>query len=77
MNENTLNKIINIIRHNLSENGMSVSSSPTNSTNPPGQVNIAGLPPDQPPVDLRRGKRKNWNPFFKDLARIQRRKPPQ
>jgi len=27
---------------------------------------------DQPPVDLR--KKRNWNPFFKDLARVQRRK---
>jgi len=32
---------------------------------------------ETPPVDLRKGKRRNWNPFFKDLARMQRRKPPQ
>ena len=37
--------------------------------------NLAGLPPDQPPVDLRKEKRRNWNPFFKNLAKMQRRKP--
>jgi hypothetical protein len=77
MKESTLDKIISIVRDYINEEGMSVSTAPTNTTNPPGQMNIAGLPPDQPPVDLRRGKRKNWNPFFKDLAKIQRRKPPQ
>lgn len=56
----------------LKEDGM-VSGAPTNSTNPPGQINIAGLPPDNPPVDLRKGRRRNWNPFFKNLAQIQRR----
>ncbi len=30
---------------------------------------IAGLPPDNPPIDLRKSKRRGWNPFFKDLAR--------
>ena len=30
---------------------------------------------DNPPVDLRKGRRRNWNPFFKNLAKIQRRKP--
>lgn len=56
----------------LKEDGM-VSGFPTNSTNSPGQINIAGLPPDSPPVDLRKGRRRNWNPFFKNLAQIQRR----
>ena len=28
---------------------------------------------DDPPVDLRKKKIKNWNPFFKDLASVQRR----
>ena len=37
--------------------------------------NLAGLPPDEPPVDLRKGKRRNWNPFFKNLAKMQRKKP--
>jgi hypothetical protein len=30
---------------------------------------------DNPPVDLRKGRRRNWNPFFKNLAKTQRRKP--
>jgi hypothetical protein len=34
---------------------------------------LAGLPPEEPPVDLRKGKRRNWNPFFKNLARVTRR----
>ena len=77
MKESTLDRIISIVRHYIVEDGMSVSVASTNSTNPPGQINIAGLPPDTPPVDLRKGKRRNWNPFFKDLAKIQKRKPPQ
>lgn len=77
MKESTLDRIISIVRHYIAEDGMSASAAPTNSTNPPGQINISGLPPDTPPVDLRKGKRKNWNPFFKDLAKMQRRKPTQ
>lgn len=70
--ENKINRIIDIV-HQLREDGMSVaSSSPTNNAS---SGNIAGLPPDNPPVDLRRGRRRNWNPFFKDLAKMQRRKP--
>lgn len=74
MKESTLDKIISIVRHYIVEDGMSASAVPTNSTNPPGQINIAGLPPDNPPVDLRKGKGRNWNPFFKNLAKMQRRK---
>jgi hypothetical protein len=70
--ESKINRIIDIV-HQLREDGMSVASSaPTNNTS---SGNIAGLPPDNPPVDLRRGRRRNWNPFFKDLAKMQRRKP--
>ena len=73
---NKLDKVIQIIR-TLKEEGMGFSAI-ANVTNPQnGPINIAGLPPDTPPVDLRKGKRRNWNPFFKDLARMQRRKPPQ
>lgn len=57
MKESTLDKIISIVRHCLNEEGMSVSAAPTNTTNPPGQINIAGLPPDQPPVF--KNKKKN------------------
>ena len=75
MKDKTLNNIISIVRNCIAEEGMSASVAPTNLTNPPNQINIAGLPPDNPPVDLRKGRRRNWNPFFKDLAKIQRRKP--
>lgn len=74
MKESTLNRIISIVRHYIVEDGMSASVAPTNSTNPPGQINIAGLPPDTPPVKKKNkyiygtGFRKNW---------MQRRKPPQ
>ena len=76
MKESTLDRIISIVRHYIVEDGMSVSAAPTNSTNPPGQINIAGLPPDQPPmfkgkkknIFLGKGSRKNW---------MQKRKPPQ
>ena len=77
MKDQTLNHIISIVRNYIAEEGMSASVAPTNSTNPPNQINISGLPPDTPPVDLRKGKRRNWNPFFKELAKVQRRKPPQ
>jgi hypothetical protein len=68
-----INRIIDIV-HQLREDGMGVV--PTPPTNNASSGNIAGLPPDQPPVDLRKGKRRNWNPFFKNLAKMQRRKPP-
>lgn len=71
-----INKIISIVK-NLKEESMS-SGAIVNSTNKlSGPINIAGLPPDNPPVDLRMGKRRNWNPFFKNLAKMQRRKPPK
>jgi hypothetical protein len=70
-----VDRLINIVR-NLKEEGASpVIANSTN--NPNGPVNIAGLPPDQPPVDLRKGRKRYWNPFFKDLAKMQRRKPLQ
>ena len=75
MKESTLDRIISIVRHYIVEDGMSTSVASTNSTNPPGQINIAGLPPDTPPVFknkknifLGKGSRVNW---------MQRRKPPQ
>ena len=72
MKESTLDRIISIVRHYIVEDGMSVSAAPTNSTNPPGQINISGLPPDNPPVRKKNkyiygaGFRKNW---------LQRRNP--
>jgi hypothetical protein len=72
MKESTLDRIISIVRHYIVEEGMSVSVAPTNSTNSPGQINIAGLPPDNPPVRKKNkyiygaGFRKKW---------LQRRNP--
>ena len=74
MKESTLDRIISIVRHYIVEDGMSASAVPTNSTNPPGQINIAGLSPDTPPVKKKNkyiygtGFRKNW---------LERRKPTQ
>ncbi len=66
MKESTLDRIISIVRHYIIEDGMSVSVAPTNSTNPPDKINIAGLPPDNPPIKKKNkyiygaGFRKNW-----------------
>lgn len=57
MKNHKIEKIINIIREEMTATG----------------GNLAGLPPEEPPVDLRKRKIRNWNPFFKDLAKIQRR----
>ena len=65
-----INKIIDII-HTLKEEGM-VTGAPTNSL-VGGKIAGTAEAGDSPPVDLR--KKRNWNPFFKNLARIQRRKP--
>ena len=47
-----IDKLIHTIRF-FKEEGMvsaAISSAPTNSTNKSNQINIAGLPPDNPPV---------------------------
>lgn len=69
-----VDKIIQIIHH-LKEEGM-VTGGPTNSL-AGGKIAGTAEAGDSPPVDLRKGKRRNWNPFFKDLARMQRRTPPK
>jgi len=71
---NKIDKVISIIR-NLREDGV-VAVTPTNSL---ANGKIAGTVEagDTPPVDLRKRKTRTWNPFFKDLAKIQRRKSPQ
>ena len=41
-----------------------------------GGGHIAGVgvgPQGEPGVDLRKKKQRNWNPFFKDMARVIRR----
>jgi hypothetical protein len=49
MEESKLRKIINIIRGNLNEDA------PTNNVS---SGNISGLPPDQPPINSARKKRR-------------------
>ena len=79
MEKKKIDKIIEAFRHyrDLKEEGMVASAvGPVNKTGPA----IAGTPeadPENPPVDLRKGKRRNWNPFFKNLASIQRRNSPK
>lgn len=64
---NKVDKLIEIVR-TLKEEGMTLGS---------GQIAGTVEAGDDPPVDLRRRNQRNWNPFFKNLARIQRRKPPK
>ena len=66
-----INKIIDII-HTLKEEGMVTGAAPTNSL-AGGKIAGTAEAGDSPPVDLR--KKRNWNPFFKNLARMQRRNP--
>jgi hypothetical protein len=67
MNSDKLDEIINIIRTNLREDAPTMNL---------GTGKIAGTPeadPGNPPVDLRKKKHRTWNPFFKNLAKVQRR----
>lgn len=57
MDSSKLHAIINIIREQMTATG----------------GGLAGLPPQEPPVDLRKSRRRGWNPFFKDLARRERK----
>lgn len=65
-----INKIIDII-HSLKEEGMSIG--PTNNLSG-GKIAGTVEAGDSPPVDLRKRNAKKWNPFFKQMAKIQRRK---
>ena len=61
-----INKVISKIRR-LNE------EAPANAV---GGGHIAGVgvgPQGEPGVDLRKKKQRNWNPFFKDMARVLRR----
>lgn len=53
MKDSKLNKIINIIREEMTATG----------------GNLAGLPPDEPPVDLRKKKYKRIPYFFRQLLK--------
>lgn len=61
MQEENLLKIIEIIR-NLREEGIAAAGVPTNNAS---SGNIAGLPPDQPPVDLRKKNIKDYHFYTK------------
>lgn len=63
-----LDRIINIVRSSLYEEVPMMNL---------GAGKIAGTAeadPDNPPVDLRKKRRRYWNPFFKDLAKLNKRK---
>jgi hypothetical protein len=63
-----LDRIINIVRLSICEEVPNMNL---------GSKKIAGTPeadPGNPPVDLRKKRRRYWNPFFKDLANLYRRK---
>ena len=65
MKKEKLDRIIKILREEF--------AGPTNSM---AGGNIAGSKEagDTPPVDLRKRKTRDWNPFFKQLAKVMRRK---
>jgi hypothetical protein len=65
MQEENLLKIIEIIR-NLREEGIAATGDLSNTAS---SGNIAGLPPDQPPVDLRKKKYKRLPLLYKDIFR--------
>lgn len=73
--DNLMNKVDKLIQtvRDLKEEGEMMASPPTN--NASGE-HIKGLPPDSPPVnlDLRKSRRRHWNPFFKELVGMFRRK---
>jgi len=65
--ESRINRIIDIIR-SLKEEGIV-----TGNTLAGGKIAGTVEAGDNPPVDLR--KHNKWNPFFKNLAKMQRRNP--
>ena len=65
--ESRINRIIDIIR-SLKEGGIV-----TGNTLAGGKIAGTVEAGDNPPVDLR--KHNKWNPFFKNLAKMQRRNP--
>jgi hypothetical protein len=70
--ESKINRIIDIIR-SLKEEG-EITNAVGNGEKSLGFNIQNGTPPvNKTKIDLR--KKKGWNPFFKDLARMQRRNP--
>ncbi len=77
MEKKKIDRIIEAFRNYIYLKEDSMVIGPTNSV---GGGKIAGTPqsdPGNPPVDLRKGRRRYWNPFFKNLANLQRRKHPK
>ena len=58
MESSKLNKIINIIREDMTATG----------------GGLAGLPPEEPPVDLRKNKYKKIPYFFRELLKKNKKK---
>lgn len=71
---NKIDKLIQTIRDLKEEAGAAAIGGGAPTNNASGGA-IAGLPPDSPPVkiDLRKGRRRHWNPFFKELEMIRRK----
>ena len=63
MKKEKLDRIIKLVREEAPVNNV-------------GGGHIGGTKPagDDPPVDLRKKKYRGWNPFFKNLAQVMRRK---
>ena len=69
-----VDRLIEIARL-LKEEGMGVGAigGPTNKVGSGEQSLGYNIQTGTPPVDLRKRGAKNWNPFFKNLARVLRR----
>jgi len=66
MEKKKIDRVIKIVREHLCEEPtMSLSF---------GQIAGTVEAGDEPPVDLRKRKMRGWNPFFKNLVKIYRRK---
>ena len=66
--DSKIEKILECYRK-LQEEGAGAVSVPTNNAS---SGKIAGLPPDDPPVDLRKKKYRNLNMFFRNSVRGER-----
>lgn len=68
MENNKIDRVIEIVRSNIYEE-------PTMSLSH-GQIAGTAEAGDYPPVDLRKRKMRSWNPFFKNLIKMYKRKSP-
>lgn len=84
--EYKIQKLLECYRSLKEDGAVGMASGPTNGVNPPGgPIAIAGLPPDNPPVnlkkkkktvmvDLRRKEPRKLNMFYRDAIKKSRRK---